>query len=90
MNDTNEYEDVDDQPENATPMSLPHGVIERMEKHAEFESEFLGLFASDSSMESGFDMPPDPNNKKKKGKELAVRKIKYDCNGWKKNPILLE
>ena len=62
----------------------------RMEKHAEFESEFLGLFASDSSMESGFDMPPDPNNKKKKGKELAVRKIKYDCNGWKKNPILLE
>ena len=35
MNETNEYDTEEAQPEKATPMSLPEGVIERMEKHAE-------------------------------------------------------
>jgi len=67
MNDTNEYEDVDDQPENATPMSLPHGVIERMEKHAERTGDklpevikhYLSFIADEHSCEDWQDEDED-------------------------------
>mgnify|MGYP003124925261 CR=1 FL=1 len=35
MSETNEYDNVEEETTNATPMSLPQGVMERMEKHAE-------------------------------------------------------